>query len=204
MGGVAAIVGSTCCCGDPVDPCDCELTSVQLDWSGSMDIEWSCTCVFPGPEAVLATTISGVSITCEKNDEVQNCPYVGETSTDTGELPLCSGGGSGKYLRIIAIGKLTKISGFGWQAEIDWKGEVRQVGTNTLLGTWPFARCITNPILYDAWRFRGPNASCPTGDYDHEGIPSGCTTIVGGPNCGPAALTAIGVTDVDFGAVTVS
>lgn len=189
-----------CCCGD-VNPCDCGLTSVSVNWSGLITAAYQCCPVFGGLTPEGSVTINGAAIPSIQASTF-NCPYSGQYTLFE-PMTACSGGSPPVFdfgLRVTASVVWSPASHPGlWTVSLGWSALLRDISSGSISGG---AICVVGgSALYVA---NSGSAVCPTGtSYSHVSGPT--CSLLASPSGVPGCLgSGPGIMDFDVGGVSVT
>lgn len=218
MGAIAAIVGSGCCCGGTIDPCDCELTSIQVSWSGSMTAAWGCdVCGITPDDAYVEgeVSISGISVTLAKIP--LSCSFKGSVSVWGDPLLNCASHEETDFalqLDVTCYATWHPTTS-RWRVYIDIHWKLRRLSTGVTSSSGNGHWCAHDATTFDKdVAFEATSAQiCPSDSaYDPVDGTSLCPawTSPGGPACSGLVVTgfpfyfAPGIVDFDYGNVSVT
>lgn len=227
MGAIAAIVGAGCCCGGTFDPCDCELTSIQVTWTGSFACGWSCAeCEFGEPNPFHdnygegEVVASEVTATLTKPSPT-SCAFVGSAVVIGDPLVNCYSGVAVNFALQLTFTFHAVWVGTRWRVYVKIQWFMRRLSDGALytfgaatgwVGNW----CYSTPGTFEKWLAfeAGSSTQCPD-EPSYSEVPdtplcSAWTSPTGTVCSGPALAfffplaSAPGLTAFDYGSVSVS
>lgn len=218
MGALAAIIGSGCCCEGSIDPCDCELTAIEVTWTGVFHCQWTCEECGLGTDGTVSGELNITELTATLTKPTPTaCYFSGYVDSFSDLLVRCDTAEvTGNRLRIRASFTAAWTSATGWRVAIDLRWHI-VVGMSSAPGgiSVPNAHwCNLGAapdgfLLYDA---DSTGVTCPTEtSYSPSDDATICSlwTAEGGPTCsgitvGFPSVFAPGIVAFDYGSVTVS
>jgi len=198
---LAAVIASGCCCEETA--CDCTTYSaLTVTWDGSITFEGTCDppCDGTGTGYVSmpTTTISNLSIVCNRVEGTGKCSYVGYYAQEVTQT-LCEDGAVTTTLRIEAIAQIVWVGFLSkWQASM----HMRMLVDGTNCASFGDCTYATPPAGLGEWFqvSNSPNGNaCP--DLAAYTATSNCDPDINVSGCSVACDT---VTAFTAGDLTVS